>query len=209
MKFEVKESIRNMAKAGALAGSLLGLSIVGQGANAAEGVVSVDVTVPPLIILYYYDDIDIDLDATALANAITNGDIDANCDATNAPEFLCSAGTLSFNTTDGTAAGSTITYNADIEADSFADGSINSSIDFIVNNAWAVRAISPTGLVAGVAGSPTGEFTAASTTLSNPSASLLLDAGNIGDLRFTAPLTPAALSDGVLSDQLTITVTQI
>ncbi|MBT8147518.1 MAG: hypothetical protein KJN90_11745 [Gammaproteobacteria bacterium] len=209
MKFRVKKSVRNMAKAGVLAGSLLGLSLLGQSANGAQGVVSVDVTVPPLIILYYYDDIDINLDATALANAITNGDIDANCDATSSPDFLCSAGTLSFTTADGSAAGSTITYDADIETDSLADGAINSSIDFIVNNAWAVRAISPGGLNAGVAGSTTGEFTSASTTLSNPTASLLLDAGNIGDLRFTAPLTPAVLSDGVLSDQLTITVTQI
>ena len=209
MKFELRKSVRNMAKAGVLAGSLLGLSMVGQSANAAQGTVDIDVTVPSVVILYYYSDINIDMDATLFVDAITGDDVTNNCVTTDAPEYSCDlAPAAGLDLSTGNVAGDgTIVYDADILGDAslLTNGSLEASLNFEIENAWAVRSTAPS-LTASVANT-SGEFTAASTDTTAPTSSMQLGSGNVGNILFTAPVNDTTLSDNTLSGTVTITVT--
>ncbi len=209
MKLEAKKSIRAMAKAGVLAGSLVGLSMLGQGANAASGEVDVEINFPSLVILYYYDDINITVNATDFAQALENGA--SGCIAsTDGSGLSCAAGS-SFDVLDTDSASisaTTLSYTADIESEAGAT-SVDTNLSFVLQNVWAVRALVPSGgsLTASVTNS--GDFSNLGITPTTPAASMTLSNGgggdNIGDLSFDVSLNDLA-NDLSISDTLEVTV---
>ena len=198
MKFEVKKSIRAMAKAGVLAGSLLGVSMMGQSASAASGDVRVDISFPPLGILYYYDDINI---ATVLESGT------AGCVASDGG-LSCAAGSaLDILDTDSAddVTGTTLTYTADIVTEAGAVTTAT-NLSFVLENVWAVRALIPGGAQLDASVSNAGDFTNLAITPENPDASMTLSntaaTDHVGDLSFDVDV-----ADGLTaSDTLTVTV---
>lgn len=199
MKFEVRKSIRNMAKAGVLAGSLLGLSMAGQSASAAQGQTKIDVSFPPLVILYYYDEIDLNLDADDLTTATGLG---ASC-AASAPGVSCELNTGSPITPTLTAGSGTIGAEGAIETSVPAISTIDTTIDFTIDNAWAVRSLGTGSLNAAVTDAASGgDFSSIGTSQTSVSRKLVLDDTNRGDIQFSVDLTalsdPTAATDDVL-----------
>lgn len=209
MKYELKKSIKAMAKAGVLAGSLTGLSMLSQSVGAASGDVAVDISFPPLIILYYYDDIDITVDPTDFGSVVA----DSVVGCTGSSDGLsCVAGTspLSISGSADSISGTTLTYTADIQGE-FTGAEGNTTVSFELENVWAVRALIPAGqsLDASVVG--TGTFGSLGIAPTAPAASLSFDnsggaSDNVGDLLFDVDLTTTGLT---ASDTLTITVVSL
>ena len=64
----------NKMKLGALAAAAaLATTFVSPSTQAATGTMNVDVTFPPLIILYYYPNVDVTVDADDLESLLVNG----------------------------------------------------------------------------------------------------------------------------------------
>ena len=211
MKFEVKKSIRNMAKAGVLAGSLLGLSMAGQSANAASGQTSVDIDFPPLIILYYYDSLSIDVSEADLISATGAGG--ASCTSASAPGIECSVTTGPISATYNTGT-SAFEGSVDIDGDAPALAGTPSVVSFDIAEAWGVRSLGVPSLNA-TFGQGTGDFVAGSVSsdLNTVSSSLVLDPtnGNVGNIEFQVDLSTlvanAAPGYGLTaSDTFTVTV---
>jgi hypothetical protein len=202
MKFEVKKSVKAMAKAGVLAGSLLGLSMLSQSANAAQGQTKVNVSFPPLIILYYYDQIDLDLTATDLATAAAIG----TCTASE-PGVACAIAAPAAPLALTPGAG-TITAAGTIATDAPALGPSDTTIAFDITGAWAVRALGSSALTASVtdAGAST-DFSNVGTDLTSVTPSMTLTAGsNVGNITFDIDL--AAITDPTLAtDDVLIDIT--
>jgi len=197
MKFEVKKSIRNMAKAGVLAGSLLGLSMVGQSANAASGDTDIAISFPPLIILYYYNEITLDVAAQDFADAI---DVGLTCTESTANGLECSAAsTVAASVTSATTG--SVVADADITN---GLGALDATLDFDINNAWAVRSLGTGNLNASVTDTAPGDdFTSIGTSLTSVTRSLTFGAGNVGDITFSVALDGST----TMSDTVTIAVT--
>lgn len=198
-------TIERILRKSLVAGSLA-MAVSAPGAFAASGTTSIDIDFPPLLILYYYDEIPIDVDAAAFATA-TGMDSPAAC-STDAPGVSCNASTGSPAAL--TAAPGVITTATDIEGDMAAGHTIDTEIDFDINNAWAVRSLGISSLDATitqgagdfVAGSATSDLAGSGTVTS----SLTLTSGqNIGDLQFAVELEDLA-DASTASDTITITV---
>lgn len=195
-------TIERVLKKSLIAGSLA-MAVSAPGAFAASGTTSIDIDFPPLLILYYYDEIPINVDAAAFATATG---LDALACTADAPGLSCDA-TATAPTL--TAAAGVITTATDIAGDNPAP-TLDTTIDFDINNAWAVRSLGLGTLDATIT-QGAGDFVAASATsdLAGSGAvtsSLTLTAGdNVGDLQFAVDLT--TLTDArSASDTITITV---
>jgi hypothetical protein len=179
--------------------------------HAASGSTAVDVTFPPLIILYYFNTIGVTVDADDLETLISNGNAAlAGCTAgaslANA-ELECTTAANATITGAGTISGSQINYDADIAADANVSATVDGTITVVLENSWAVRALA-SGLTASVALSGAGEFVAGSESIlpTAPTASLtLVDGDNIGDVQFDVDIDNIG-GDVTASDTLTITV---
>ena len=178
--------------------------------HAATGTTAIDITFPPLIILYYFDDIDITVEADDLEDLIINGnaalagctqgasgtDAELQCAAAETPKALGASGTVSTTT---------VTYDADITADANVSPAVTTDVTFVLENAWAVRALASSNLNASVALSGSGDFTNESITPTNPTASLTLtDGDTVGDVQFDVDID--SLTGLTASDTVTITV---
>ena len=178
--------------------------------HAATGTTAVDITFPPLVILYYFNNIDVTMDAADLETLVLNGNatelagcasstgVGANleCASTTDPKAISGAGTIT---------GTSISYSAAVEADAPAVNDLGSTaITVTLENAWAVRALA-TSLTASIAVSGTGDFTTPLIAPTNPTPALTLtDGANIGDVTFDVDLS--AITGFTASDVLTITV---
>ncbi|MCB1672391.1 MAG: hypothetical protein R3F41_16135 [Gammaproteobacteria bacterium] len=210
MKIEVRKSIRAMAKAGVLAGSLVGLGMLGQGANAASGEVDVEINFPSLVILYYYDDINIAVNSSDFAEALNNGA--TGCVASPDGNGLSCAAGSAFDVLDTDSAsisGTTLTYTADIQTEAGAT-SVPNDLSFVLRNVWAVRALVPSGASLSASVTNTGDFTNLGITPTTPAASMTLSNtnggnDNVGDLSFDVSLNDLA-NDLSISDTLEVTV---
>jgi hypothetical protein len=195
----------NTGKLGALlAGAALAASLNSQVANAASGTISVDIDFPPLVILYYFDDLDITVDADDLEDVILDELTACAGGSGTASEVECAADESPKALTTGTVSGSTITYDADIGSDTLVSADLtNTTVSFTVENAWAVRA-----LASGLTASATlgaGDFSNVSVTPTSPTPSLTLtDGANIGDISFDVDLS--AIAGLTASDTITVTV---
>ncbi len=201
-----KKKIERVAIKGLLAGSIACALAVPQ-AFAATGTTSVDIDFPPLLILYYYDNIPITVDAASFATA-TGMDAPAGC-SVDAPGVECNVAAAPTPTL--TAALGSITADADIGTDG-APAALNTTISFDINNAWGVRSlVGGAGTLDATITQGAGDFVAASATSDlagsgTVASSLTLTSGsNVGDLQFDVDLL--ALADPtVASDTITITV---
>ncbi len=191
----------NVIAASAFAASLL----ASPNTMAASGTTQVDITFPPLIILYYFDDIDITMDANDLESLITNSNPSLSaCTPGTGPasELICAGSTSPkalATATDVT--GGTATYDADIASDATVSPTVDSDVTIVLENAWAVRALASS-LTASVALGG-GDFTNALISPTNPTPSLTLtDGQNIGDVQFDVDLdsltTPLTASDSLI-----------
>lgn len=174
---------------------------------AAQGSTDVEITFPPLIILYYFDDVDITVEADDLEQVILNGNagLSSCVQGTGAASELECASSVSPKTlSDGSVSGTTISYSAAIEGDTPTGTAVDSMVSFTLENAWAVRALA-TSLTASVTASGSGDFLNETIAPVAPTPSLTLtDGQNIGDLSFDVNL--ANLTGLTASDTLTITV---
>ncbi|MEZ5492541.1 MAG: hypothetical protein R3F50_19850 [Gammaproteobacteria bacterium] len=197
MKYEVKKSIRSMAKAGLLAGSLTGLAVLSQGTQAATGQVQVDVSFPPLVILYYYDQISVDVNAAQMAVA-------TGLASTDSATVL--QGGVDISATLGSISEGSISASASASTEAGASGA-TTTIAFDIDDVWAVRSLASNNLTATLTGT-SGEFTSISSTLAgaNVAPGWSLGAGNIGDITFEVDLT-AVTNPLSVSDVITIEVT--
>ncbi len=189
---------------GAIAAGIMASS----GAWAATGTTQVDITFPPLIILYYFDNIDIAMDANDLESLITSSNpslgactpgagtaAELACPGTESPKALATAS--------GVAAG-TVTYDANIANDATVSAAVGSDVTIVLENSWAVRSLASS-LTASVALNG-GDFSNALISPVNPTPSLTLtDGQNIGDVQFDVDLNNLA-TPLVASDALIITV---
>jgi hypothetical protein len=178
--------------------------------QAATGTTAVDITFPPLVILYYFNNIDVTMDAADLETLVLNGNAtelagcnsstgtgaNLECASTTDPKTITGAGTIT---------GTSISYSAAVEADAPASSDLGSTaITVVLENAWAVRALA-TSLNATIAVSGTGDFSSPVITPANPTPALTLtDGSNIGDVEFDVDLN--AITGFTASDTLTITV---
>ncbi len=196
-----------------LAGAALAATLNSPASTAATGSVAVDITFPPLVVLYYYPNIDITVDPDDLEDAIlsnasnahlssctqgTSGSVtELQCETSADPTALSSATGVS---------GGTITYNANITGDPTVSTAVDGTVSVSLENSWAVRALA-SGLTASVALSGSGDFSNEAISPTSPDASLTLGGGNdnVGDLSFDVDLD--SLSGLTASDTLTITVT--
>ena len=190
-------------KAGILAGSLASLAAVSN-VHAASGTTQVDITFPPLVILYYYDNIDITVDAADLTSLLSSGV--GGC-TNSGSEYVCGATTNPLALSSATVSGSQASYDANIEGDAgVPTNATTSNITFIIENSWAVRALGGT-LAASIALNG-GDFSAGSAVITPaaPTTSILLtDGANVGDIQFDVDVS--AITGTTASDQVTITVT--
>lgn len=198
----LKEQIKRVSRTGLIVGSVAGALVAPQ-AFAASGTVNVDIDFPPLLILYYYDDIPINVDAASFATA-TGLDL-LPCTA-DAPGLECSL-TPTAPTVSATAG--VISTSTNITGDAPAP-TLDTSLSFDINNAWAVRSLGLGTLDATITQGG-GDFVAASATSDlegsgTVASSLTLSAGNnVGDLQFEVDLTTLADARSA-SDTITITV---
>jgi len=212
MKTVIKRKLfKSLSKSGLLTGSAIGILTAGiltsPVAFAASGTTQVDITFPPLVILYYYDNIDIAVDADDLSAMIANGV--TSCTAGSAggvAELECSTSTdplLLGTSTDVT--GTQVTYSPAIEGDANVSPVLaNTDLTFVIENSWAVRALG--GTLAATIATGGGNFSAPFITPAVPTSSLTLtDGANVGDVQFDVDLT--SITGLVASDTLIITVT--
>ena len=172
---------------------------------AASGTTQVDISFPPLIILYYFDDIDINMDADDLESLITgNNPSLGSCTpgAGPAAELVCAGATSpKVLATASSVTGGTATYDADIGSDGSVSPAVDTDVTIVLENSWAVRALAST-LTASVALGG-GDFSNPLITPTNPTPSLTLtDGQNIGDVQFDVDLdalaAPLTASDSVI-----------
>ena len=199
----------NKTKLGALlAGATLAATLTSPAAQAASGTVQVDITFPPLVILYYYDNIDVTVDADDLGDALiaANTSLGTDCDEDNsgsALEFECAADTDPLLISTGSFNTGELQYDADISNDAAASGSLDTELTVTLENSWAVRAIASSLSATVVAGS--GDFTNPTISPTSPTPSMTLtDGDNVGDLTFDVDLDD--MTGLTASDTLTITV---
>jgi hypothetical protein len=202
----IKKLIETISRKGLLAGSLLGI-FMSPSTFAASGSTQVDITFPPLVILYYYDNIDITVDADDLSAMLANGV--ASCSAGSAggvAELDCAAATDPRALGTAAISGTEASYDASIEGDANVNLlSANTDLTFVIENSWAVRALGGT-LAATIGVTGTGDFTSPLITPAVPTSSLTLtDGDNIGDVQFDVDIT--GITGLLASDTLTITVT--
>jgi hypothetical protein len=174
---------------------------------AAQGSTDVEISFPPLIILYYFDDVDITVDADDLEQVILNGNagLSSCVQGTGAAsELECASSASPKSLSAGSVSGTTISYSAAIEGDTPTSAAVDGTVSFTLENSWAVRALA-TSLTASVAASGSGDFLNETIAPVAPTPSLTLtDGQNIGDLSFDVDL--ASLTGLTASDTLTITV---
>ena len=199
----------NKEKIGALlAGATLAATLVSPSTQAATGAVNVDITFPPLVILYYYPNIDINVDADDLESVLINGNpslgsctqgasgsvSELECETAEDPKVLST----------GTVSATTITYDADISSDTAVSGVVDPSVSFTLSDVWAVRALATSLTASVVAGG--GDFTNETITPTNPTPQLfpLTSGVNVGDLSFDVDMS--SLVGLTASDTLTVTV---
>lgn len=198
----LNHQIKRIARTSLLAGSVVS-ALAAPNAIAASGTTQVDITFPPLLILYYYDNIAVTVDAANFATA-TGADAPANCTA-DAPGVECGVATVSTPTLTAAALGS-ITADADIATDA-APAAVTTTVNFDINNAWAVRSLGLASMTASIS-NDSGDFSNVTTDRAgagNLSSSLTLGAANTGDIQFDVDLT--ALADATsATGQVTITV---
>ena len=201
---------KSLSRSGLLTGSAVGILTAGlltsPGAFAASGTTQVDITFPPLVILYYYDNIDIAVDADDLSAMIANGV--TTCTAGSAggvAELDCSASTDPLSLGTATVSGTQASYSAAIEGDANVNPApANTDLTFVIENSWAVRALG--GTLAATIAAGGSDFSSPTITPTNPTSSLTLtDGNNVGDVQFDVDLT--SITGLVASDTLTITVT--
>lgn len=200
-----KFSIAKMARAGLLAGSLTGL-LMSQSSFAASGDTEVEITFPPLIILYYYSSIQITVTAADFSDALGLGAL--GCSDASAPGLSCDLGSPTNLTVTGWNGGTSVMeVDADITTDD--PGALDSVISFDINNAWAVRALASGNLDATVTGQD-GVFSNVDSDLAGNNTvvpSLTLTAGdNIGDLTFDVDMDTLTDPESAV-DTITIEVT--
>ncbi len=133
--------LTNRARAlGAAAVAAFALAVVPGESRAQSGNVDVDITIGGITILYYVSDVDVTLDATAIAGLMNV----SGCTA-GANGFACNSGAL--------AGGSQVaTYNAAADqfeiAGSFtpapAPDTAITNVPLLLNDVWAVRAVGGT-----------------------------------------------------------------
>lgn len=203
--------ISQFKKATGLVGAAMLAALVNiPASHAATGTTAVDITFPPLVILYYFNNIDVTMDAADLETLVLNGNAtelagcaastgvgsNLECASTTDPKTISGAGTIT---------GTSIAYSAAVEADAPASSDLGSTaITVVLENAWAVRALATT-LNASIALSGAGDFTAPLISPANPTPALTLtDGSNIGDVQFDVDLS--AITGFTASDVLTITV---
>lgn len=205
MKAEVLRPICRAVKTGSLVSGLLALSMTASSARAASGDVSVDISFPPLIILYYYDDIDIAVNADDFAQVLENGA--TGCISANGALSCAAGSTLNFPDTGNadSISGTTLTYAGDINTEAGA-ATVDTNLSFVLENVWAVRALVPAGATLDASVTGVGDFTNLAITPTQPAASMTLSnaaaTDNIGDLSFDVDVSNGL----VASDTLTVTV---
>jgi hypothetical protein len=191
-----------------LAGATLAATLVSPSSQAATGSVDVDITFPPLIIFYYYPNIEINVDADDLESVLINGNAGLGSCAQGASgtvsELECETAENPKVLSTGTVSSTTITYDADISSDSAVSGVVDPSVSFTLTDVWAVRALA-TSLTASVA-TGGGDFTNESITPTSPTPQLfpLTSGVNVGDLSFDVDMS--SLVGLTASDTLTVTV---
>ncbi len=143
MSQSMRKSLRTSGLAILVAAALMMISAPAAQAQAS-GSVDVDITFSSITILYYYDDIHVNIPAAVLAELITG-------DPTVDPDI---ADTTFTNTTDATYVGVD-----DLAVDDGAPGTTDAwtptAINLTISNAWAVRAIGASGTSTTVAVSGT------------------------------------------------------
>lgn len=179
--------------------------------HAASGTTTVNVTFPPLIILYYFNQIDVALSsADVQALLANNGNTFTGC-VSAADGLECAAATnASLAAGSGTvdAVNPEITFDANITGDANVPaGGLTTTISVILQNSWAVRALSSTALSATVPAGAIGDFSSVTISPGSPDVSLTLGGANnnIGDLTLNLDIdntTTALLATG----DITITV---
>lgn len=196
-------------KLGALLASAAFAAILASPASqAAQGTTAVDITFPPLIILYYYPNIDITVDADDLEAVLISGNAALAACAAGASltvsELECEAAEDPKALSTGTVTGTTISYDADIDSDTAVGSAVDSTVSFTLTDSWAVRALA-SGLTASVAAGG-GDFSNESITPTSPTPQLapLTSGVNVGDLSFDVDV--ATLGGLTASDTLTVTV---
>lgn len=197
----------------ALAGATLAATLASPAALAAEGTVDVDITFPPLVILYYYDDIAITVGSSEFGDALIDANAELGTDCTEVggtdAEFECAPNstTVNLTTADGSFAAGELTYDADIANDANIPSSLSTVITVTLENVWAVRALTDGTLDASVSDNGV-LFENSSISPETPTASLTLGAGNVGDVSFEVDLSDD-LTGLSVSDSLTITVVSV
>jgi len=202
---ELKKIIRKVS-GGILIGTSMAAMLSAPNTFAASGSVQVDITFPPLVILYYYDNIDIAVDADDFSAMVADGV--ASCSTGSAlgvAELECSAASDPLALSAASVSGTEASYDAAIGADGNVSGfSGNTDLTFVIENSWAVRALGGT-LAASIGVSGAGNFTSPQITPTVPTSSLTLtDGSNIGDIQFDVDVT--SLGGLTASDTVTITV---
>jgi hypothetical protein len=207
----------NKGKLAALfASATMAGALMSPNANAASGDVDIDITFPPLIILYYFTDITVNVDAADLQTVLANTTAFTGCtaavpgDDADAAELECGSANDPNLTTADSATGTTLSWDVDITGDALvAADPVSVPVTMTLENSWAVRALTPNTLTA--TSSVTGtELTNLSVTPVNPDASLTLGGANdnIGDISFQVDLGSADLNDLNATGTVTITVTE-
>lgn len=137
----------------------------------AQIAVDVDINIGDITILYAYTDIDVDINATALGAILASG---------------CASGTLSQECDLGDAGGPvTAVENAgDLEApfNIALDVVSSSSVNLILQNVWAVRAIGGTS-----ANTTVSVVVAGGTTITNGASSIAVSGGSPSPATFADP----------------------
>ena len=202
----IKQLIETISSKGLLAGSLIAI-FMSPSTFAASGTTQVDISFPPLVILYYYNDIDITVDADDLSAMLASGV--GSCTAGSAggvAELDCAAATDPLVLSTAATSGTEASYDAAIEGDANVSTlSANTDLTFVIENSWAVRALGGT-LAATIGVSGSGDFTSPLIAPTVPTSSLTLtDGDNIGDVQFDVDIT--GITGLIASDTLTITVT--
>ena len=191
-----------------LAGATLAATLGSPTAQAASGAVDVDITFPPLVILYYYPNIDVTVDPDDLEDVIAAGNAHldvAECtegSSGSVAELSCETTEDALTLTTGTVNSGVLEYDADIANDTRVSTAVDDDISITLLNSWAVRALA-TSLTASVVGGG-GDFSSPTISPTSPTPSMTLGAGNVGDLSFDVDL--GGLTGVTASDTLTITV---
>lgn len=180
--------------------------------HAASGSTTVNVTFPPLIILYYFNQIDVALssaDVQALldnaGNTLTGCTLaggDLNCAAATDASLAAGTGTVDATLPQ-------ITFDANITGDANVPaGSFTTTISVVLENSWAVRALTSNALAASVPAGAIGDFSSVTISPTVPDASLTLGGGNdnIGTLTLDLDIDNTA-APLVATGDILITVT--